>query len=254
MISFVRDRLLVACAIVGVGLSGFFDGILLHQVLQWHHLLSLVPGERLQDIGNQIFADGMFHVLMYLVTGFGLYRLYLAREDLRLAGAGRRAIAGALLGFGLWNIVDVAGFHWLLGIHRIRVNVPNPMLYDVGWLTLLGLLPVAVGVTLVRRRGGMAGSSAGAILPALALIAAPLASLPAPGSTSALVVFPHSYGAANALNAVISSHSGILWADTAGRFVAVRLQDDSSAKQLYQSGALLVTRSPALAGCVAAVS
>jgi uncharacterized membrane protein len=26
--------------ILGVGLGGFVDGIVLHQVLQWHHLLS----------------------------------------------------------------------------------------------------------------------------------------------------------------------------------------------------------------------
>ena len=25
---------------LGFGIGGFFDGILLHQVLQWHHLLS----------------------------------------------------------------------------------------------------------------------------------------------------------------------------------------------------------------------
>lgn len=27
---------------IGFSLGGFFDGILLHQVLQWHHLLSRV--------------------------------------------------------------------------------------------------------------------------------------------------------------------------------------------------------------------
>jgi uncharacterized membrane protein len=27
--------------VLGFGLGGFFDGIILHQVLQWHHLLSL---------------------------------------------------------------------------------------------------------------------------------------------------------------------------------------------------------------------
>src|SRR5690606_18965301 len=30
--------------VLGFALGGFFDGILLHQILQWHHLLSLVPG------------------------------------------------------------------------------------------------------------------------------------------------------------------------------------------------------------------
>ena len=45
-------RLAWAAATIGFALGGFFDGILLHQVLQWHHLFSLVPGERWADIRN----------------------------------------------------------------------------------------------------------------------------------------------------------------------------------------------------------
>jgi uncharacterized membrane protein len=26
--------------VLGVGLAGFLDGIILHQILQWHHMLS----------------------------------------------------------------------------------------------------------------------------------------------------------------------------------------------------------------------
>ena len=40
----------IAAGILGFALGGFIDGILLHQVLQWHHLLSLVEGEGLRDI------------------------------------------------------------------------------------------------------------------------------------------------------------------------------------------------------------
>ena len=36
-------RLALAGGVLGFSLGGFFDGILLHQVLQWHHLFSLVP-------------------------------------------------------------------------------------------------------------------------------------------------------------------------------------------------------------------
>jgi uncharacterized membrane protein len=54
----------IAAGVLGFALGGFFDGILLHQVLQWHHFLSLVPGEALRDIGVQILADGLFHAAM----------------------------------------------------------------------------------------------------------------------------------------------------------------------------------------------
>ena len=37
-----RDRHFPVSAgiLFGLGLGGFFDGIVLHQVLQWHHMLS----------------------------------------------------------------------------------------------------------------------------------------------------------------------------------------------------------------------
>jgi len=35
------DAVLIAAGILlGLGLVGFVDGILLHQILQWHHMLS----------------------------------------------------------------------------------------------------------------------------------------------------------------------------------------------------------------------
>ncbi|HZF78582.1 MAG TPA: DUF2243 domain-containing protein, partial [Rubrivivax sp.] len=43
-------RLLQAAWMLGIAFSGFFDGILLHQVLQWHHLLSGLDGEGWNDI------------------------------------------------------------------------------------------------------------------------------------------------------------------------------------------------------------
>lgn len=45
-------RLAWAGAIIGFALGGFFDGILLHQVLQWHHLFSLVSGDIWRDTRN----------------------------------------------------------------------------------------------------------------------------------------------------------------------------------------------------------
>ncbi len=57
--------------LLGVGMGGFVDGILLHQVLQWHHMLSgtdddrigvrfydprTVPGLRMNTVW-----DGFFH-------------------------------------------------------------------------------------------------------------------------------------------------------------------------------------------------
>ena len=50
---------------MGLGLGGFIDGIVLHQILQWHHLLTdtgdhpMTPVAGLED--NSL-ADGFFHL------------------------------------------------------------------------------------------------------------------------------------------------------------------------------------------------
>jgi uncharacterized membrane protein len=256
-----RNRpLLAAAAVLGIGLGGFFDGILLHQVLQWHHLLSLVPGEAFRDLGNQILADGLFHVLMYGVTALGLWLLWRRRSALPESGASSTVLGGALLGFGIWNLIDVGFFHWILGIHRIRINVPDPMAYDLGWLALFGFIPLAAAWAVLKRPpspgsgqgNGGHGAAAGAALSILALVAAPLAALPVRGSNSALVLFAPGTTQGAAMNAVLASNARLLWADKDGRMMAVALDPEAGSASLYQAGAMLVTRSPMLAGCAAA--
>jgi uncharacterized membrane protein len=253
-----KRSVVFASAVIGFGLSGFFDGILLHQVLQWHHLLSLVPGAVFRDLGTQILADGLFHVFMYLVTAAGLWLLWRARAALSDEGVGWRAVAGGgLTGFGVWNFIDVGLFHWTLGIHRIRINAPDPMLYDVSWLIALGAIPFAIGWLLLRSdkaRPTGGGRNAGAILSVFALLAAPLAALPPRGTSTALVLFAPGSSPADAVNAAVAARAPILWADPAGRMLAVSVADGGASKRLYQAGALLVTRSPAAAGCAASLT
>ena len=115
-------------AVLGFALGGFFDGILLHQILQWHHLLSLVPG--IDDLRMQVLWDGYFHALMYLIALAGLAGLW----RLQRRGEGRWGwpLAGAVLvGFGLWHVVDTLLSHWLLQIHRLRIDSADPLRWDL---------------------------------------------------------------------------------------------------------------------------
>jgi uncharacterized membrane protein len=50
---------------LGLGLGGFIDGIVLHQVLQWHHLLTATgdhPATTVAGLEDNTLADGFFHL------------------------------------------------------------------------------------------------------------------------------------------------------------------------------------------------
>lgn len=148
-----------AGSLLGFGLGGLFDGILLHQVLQWHHLLSGVRMLPVQVLRFQLLADGLFHLLMYGLTGVALYLLSRARTDYARPGADRVLWGHVLIGFGTWHVVDGLLVHWVLGWHHIRMDVPNPLTWDLVWLALFGLVPLVVGQWLRRRAHGRSAAA-----------------------------------------------------------------------------------------------
>lgn len=248
-----RHRLAWAAATIGFALGGFFDGILLHQVLQWHHLFSLIPGEQWADIRNQILMDGWFHVLHYVIAAAGLWLLWTARTGFGEAGTDHQLLGAGLLGFSVWQFVDVVLFHWMLMIHRIRVGVPNPLAYDLGWLVAFGVTTLFAGLWLWRGRGGTGqGRNAATGLAALVLLAGPVAALPAPAGAT-LVLFPAEIDPAQALIAAAIPDARILWVSPSNGMVAIATPATGQwrqAWQLYSRGALLVSSTPMLGGCL----
>lgn len=239
-------------ATLGFALGGFFDGILLHQILQWHHLLSLVPG--IDDLRLQVLWDGVFHLLMYVVALAGLAGLWRAQR--RGAVRWGRPLCGALLaGFGAWHAVDALLSHWLLGIHRIRIDSPDPLLWDLLWLVLFGIAPLVAGWRWMRRgddQGG-GGSPRGSVA-ALALLAAGTAGagawalLPAPGQQFATVVFQPGTGPRQVFAALDAVDARLVWSDRAMGVVVMAVPRERR-WALYRHGALLVSGSGAPAGC-----
>ncbi len=50
--------------LMGLGFGGFIDGIVLHQVLRWHHVLSGTgsnPVTTVPGLEANTIADGLFH-------------------------------------------------------------------------------------------------------------------------------------------------------------------------------------------------
>ncbi|MEO3870029.1 DUF2243 domain-containing protein [Nonomuraea sp. B12E4] len=147
--------------ILGIGLGGFVDGIALHQILQWHHMLSstdtdnigvryyspdTVPGLRMNTLW-----DGLFHTVTWLAVLIGLGLLYSRVTTSRGRVWRSRQLWGWILaGWGFFNLVEGVIDHHLLGIHHVRTG-PYQLWWDLGFL-LLGALLVVGGWAL--RRGG----------------------------------------------------------------------------------------------------
>lgn len=236
--------------LLGFALSGFFDGILLHQILQWHHLLLGVRSPLFQDMRVQILADGVFHMLMYLIAIAGLWSLWRGRASL----GGRKLLSHALIGFGIWHVLDAFVSHWLLGIHRIKMDSPNPLFWDLLWFALFGIVPLIAGWLLGRshnRRIGQGGQAAAAALALSVIATGPFAALPSADNNDHVLVIVRPSDANRLLDGLQDVTGSILWADRTAAVWVFSIEEQARARQLYDHGALFVTRSTVALGCLA---
>jgi uncharacterized membrane protein len=146
-----EDLPLTPGILLGVGLGGFIDGIVLHQILQWHHMLTSAgyPADSVPNLTLNTLADGLFHAATWIATAAGLLLLHrAARRGTRWSG--RRLLGGLAIGWGGFNLVEGIVDHHLLGIHHVREAAAQPLLWDLGFLALGAVLVIA-GVSLARR-------------------------------------------------------------------------------------------------------
>ena len=123
---------------LGLGVGGFFDGIVLHQVLQWHHMLTSAgyPPDSVRNLRINTLFDGLFHAAAYAFVLIGLALLWRAARRSHLRWSGKLLGGTLLMGFGLFNLVEGVVDHQILGIHHVNETVPRAqwLLWDIGFL------------------------------------------------------------------------------------------------------------------------
>ena len=123
---------------LGLGVGGFFDGIVLHQLLQWHHMASSadLPPDDLASLRRNVVYDGLFHVAAYASVLIGLALLWRAARRAHLSWSGKLLGGTVLMGFGLFNLVEGVVDHHLLAIHHVNETVPREqwIYWDLGFL------------------------------------------------------------------------------------------------------------------------
>ena len=146
----INDKPLITSGIfLGIGLGGFVDGILFHQLLQTHNMLSAKrPKDSIANIEINMFWDGLFHSLTWTMTVIGLALLWRAGARSDVPWVGKTFVGAIFLGWGLFNFVEGIIDHHVLNLHHVieRFGVSA---YDYAFLAS-GVIFIVGGILAIR--------------------------------------------------------------------------------------------------------
>ncbi|WP_124727930.1 DUF2243 domain-containing protein [Staphylospora marina] len=128
-----RNRTFWGAFLFGIGMIGMLDGIIFHQILQWHSVYMDTTRH------NQIVSDGLFHLAVTAVLFTGTLILWKSRTP----GDDRSFWGGFLVGGGLFNLVEGIVNHHILQIHHVQEHTPDPLPYDLAFDAVSILLLLA---------------------------------------------------------------------------------------------------------------
>lgn len=112
--------LVSAGTLLGVGLGGFVDGILFHQILQLHSMLSgRIPKDTIANVEINMFWDGLFHALTWIMTALGLWALFRIAQRRDVPLPTKTFLGSVAFGWGLFNLVEGLIDHHLLNLHHV---------------------------------------------------------------------------------------------------------------------------------------
>ncbi|GAA4605603.1 putative membrane protein [Actinoplanes octamycinicus] len=137
-------RNVVSGVLLGVGVAGFVDETVFHQLLHWHHFYDK------STPAAGLVSDGVFHAVSWFATVAALFLL----ADLRRRAAFRATPwwGGLLVGAGGFQLYDGTLQHKVMRLHQIRYDV-DVTPYDWTWNILAAVMIVAGAVLLARSRG-----------------------------------------------------------------------------------------------------
>lgn len=151
-----RRPLISAGLLLGVGLGGFVDGIVFHQILQIHNMLSAKrPPTTVVNIETNMVWDGLFHAFTWTVTVLGLFMLFRAGRRINVPWSGKILLGAMIAGWGLFNLVEGFINHHILHVHHV-VERLGTSVWD--WVFLgSGVLLLVAGWLMIRSVPNPAG-------------------------------------------------------------------------------------------------
>jgi uncharacterized membrane protein len=137
---------------MGLGLGGLLDGVVLHQILQWHHMLTGTgdePADTVAGLEANTVADGFFHLATWILIAAAMVLTVRAWQRGELAPPWRAQIGALLAGWGSFNVVEGLIDHQLLGVHHVRDDLGAPLGWDLAFIAL-GVVLLLAGVAMTR--------------------------------------------------------------------------------------------------------
>ncbi len=149
------SKVTIAGVLLGIGLGGFVDGIVLHQIAQWHQMLSaVVPPESMEAMKRNMAADGWFHAAVWIATFAGVLMLWRAVRGPGALPPTRSLLGTMLLGWGGFNLVEGGINHHLLELHHVHDLPQHVPAYDWTFLLVGGIGFLMAGLALRAGRRG----------------------------------------------------------------------------------------------------
>lgn len=144
-----RKPLIAAGTLMGIGMGGFIDGILLHQIFQVHSMLSgKLPQTSVVNIEVSMVWDGLFHALTWVATAISIALLWHAGKQKDVPWSGKTFFGAQLLGWGIFNLVEGVIDHHILGLHHV-VERLGLSIYDYLFL-LSGIIFIVAGWLIIK--------------------------------------------------------------------------------------------------------
>lgn len=144
--------LTAAATVTGIGVGGFIDGIVFHQILQWHEMISnkIAPVNYIAKSVN-MFWDGIFHAFTLMVTITGIVLLWRLIKQTNIDRSGNLLVGGLVLGWGLFNLLEGIADHQVLKLHNVREVTLHKEAWNLGFLAISVVL-IILGLLISRQR------------------------------------------------------------------------------------------------------
>lgn len=145
----MNRRLLIASgSLIGIGMGGFIDGILFHQILQLHSMFSAkIPLDSIVNVEINMVWDGLFHVLTWIMTALGIILLWKSGKRQDVPWSSCTFSGSIIMGWGVFNFVEGIIDHHILGIHHVIERL-GLSVFDYAFLAS-GIIFIAIGLWLI---------------------------------------------------------------------------------------------------------